>query len=587
MFGQKVIIVLGGPSIDIDKLEQHNFLSTTFPGANAIIPNEGEIGFCNILRKVLGNHETIFKDSIDGVTFLDKEQIVQGPPVGLTMDLSTVGSPYLSGIMDDFMHSDYQPLIQTSRFCPYTCAFCVSGKNRGKLRGYPIEQVEEEIKYVSKKYVDRPHHTMYMVDENFGILKRDIEIAKIIKKCKDDFSYPQSVFFYNDKRFTDISRKVLDILKDTNQFGVCLALQTENPDALKAIKRRNVTEEEIDSAITWAKGIGLDTSTELIFGLPQETRKGFVNLLDRSIKRGFDNVLIHNLLLMDGIEMNRAGIREKYGYKTKYRINSTHYCSHKGNFIAEYEEIPISANSFSNKDFWEVRRLNFMFYTTFNLNFQKWFFQFIRHLGISLSQFFSYFMKPDRKVDWPDGYLRFLDDFKTAVESELFDTPEEVITKAKEIFVANGNNVGEPTRINMNFGARLSYLENEWVKPVLLRHLDELIGWNLSNTLQDRNLAISLINLAERERVDLKKISKKEPLELSFDVIHWKKNKFKESLQNLKMPSKSVKFLTDKTQASVISGFQERCASYKVEDFYNAAMDFIQPRKFLLHSFKI
>ena len=105
------------------------------------------------------------------------------------MDLSTMGSPYLSGLLDEFMNSDYQPLIQTSRFCPYTCAFCVSGKNRGKLRGYPIEQVKEELNFVSKKYANRPHHTMYLADENFGILKRDVEIAEAIKKCKDDFGF--------------------------------------------------------------------------------------------------------------------------------------------------------------------------------------------------------------------------------------------------------------------------------------------------------------------------------------------------------------------------------------------------------------
>ena len=55
-----------------------------------------------------------------------------------------------------------------------------------RYRGYPIEQVKEELIYVSKKYADRPHHTMYMADENFGILKRDVEIAEAIKKCKDD-----------------------------------------------------------------------------------------------------------------------------------------------------------------------------------------------------------------------------------------------------------------------------------------------------------------------------------------------------------------------------------------------------------------
>ena len=37
---------------------------------------------------------------------------------------------------------------------------------------------------------------MYLADENFGILKRDVEIAEHIKKCKKDFDFPQSIFFY-------------------------------------------------------------------------------------------------------------------------------------------------------------------------------------------------------------------------------------------------------------------------------------------------------------------------------------------------------------------------------------------------------
>ena len=169
MFGKNVIIVLGGPCIDNDAQEQKKFLSNVFPSADVIIVNEGEISFNNILRKVLDNRNTVFKDPIEGASFLDGNRLVKGRPVGLTMDLSTVESPYLSGLLDDFMNSDDQPVIQTSRFCPYTCAFCVAGKNRGKLRGFPIEQVKEELIYVSKKYADRPHHTMYLADENFGI----------------------------------------------------------------------------------------------------------------------------------------------------------------------------------------------------------------------------------------------------------------------------------------------------------------------------------------------------------------------------------------------------------------------------------
>ena len=317
-------------------------------------------------------------------------------------------------------------------------------------------------------------------------------------------------------------------------MGVCLALQTENPLALEASNRRNVTNEEIKSAIAWAKGLNLTTSTDLIFGLPLETRDTFVKLLNRTVERGFDDVVVQNLVLMDGIEMNRPDFRKKYNIKTKYRFLSTHYCMHNDTFVAEHEEVVTSSNTFSYDDFLEIRNLNFMFYSVFNLNFQKWFFQFVRHLKVDPSRFFSSFVKPDRSINWPDGYLRFLDDLKAAIEGELHDTREEMVAKAKKIFVANGNNVGDQkARINMNFGARLNYLENSWVKPVLMYHLDKIMGSNLSG--QDRDLAGSLINLATHERINLKHDDKKEPLHISFDIINWKKNKFNEPLHNFKM----------------------------------------------------
>ena len=581
-FGRNVVIVLGGPCIDSDKKEQHSFLSNVFPEADAVVLNEGEVSFNSIIREIIGNHETLFINPIDGVSFLNEKHLVSGRPVGLSMDLSTMGSPYLSGLMDEFMNSDFQPMVQTSRFCPYTCAFCVSGKNRGKLRGFPIEQVKEELVYVSKRYADRSYLTMYLADENFGILKRDIEIAEALKKCKEDFNYPLSISFYNDKRFTETSRKILEILGDQTSSGVVLALQTDNPLTLQAINRRNVSDQEIDDAIIWAKGLDLTTSTDLIFGLPHETRDGFVKTLDRAVRRGFDNVAIKNLILMDGIEMNRKDYRDKYNIKTRYRIVGTHYTKHNGNFIAEHEEVVISSDSLKYEEFLEVRYMSFMFYAVLNFHFQKWFFQFARHLGIESTKFFSHFFKPDRNEDWPKKYIRFIDNFKDAVEAEMYDTRKEMVASTKKIFEENGNDVGESTRININFGARINYQEADWTKQVLLLHLDKIMNGKLST--EDKNLASLLIDLSERERVDLKNIGEKQPLKISFDVINWKNNKFKEPLHNLKIPEKLINFSTNKNQVSMIKGLQKRFAAYNDLDYYHEALERIRPRKFLLHN---
>jgi len=582
MFGKNVVTIVGGPSIDTDQETQLDFMTKVFPNVDAIITNEGELGFNNILKRILGKKKNnIFKDPIDGVSFLDGNKVIKGLPIGLTMDLEKMGSPYLSGLMDEFMNSNYQPLIQTSRFCPYTCAFCVSGKNRGKLRGYPIEQVREELRYIAKKYVDRPHHTLYMADENFGILKRDVEIAEDVKKCKDDIGYPQSVFFYNDKRFTQISRKVLEILKDMTQFGVILALQTEDPSALQAINRRNITDAEIDDALKWAKELGLETSTDLIFGLPHETRDSFVKLLNRSIYRGFDSVRVNNLYMLHGIEMNRPQYRKKYSIKTKFRPLASSYESHNNNFFAEHEEVVVATDTFSYNDFLEVRNMNFMFVTVFNHNFQKYFFHYLSQLNISLSNFFAQFTNPNKKDDWPENYLTFLNDLKKAIEGELHDTREEMITKLKKDFENNNNKVLEPSRINMNFAARINYLENDWIKPVLIQHLK-----NIKSDLSKSQLELvdSLITLSLMEKVDLRESSKKEPLTFSYDVINWKNSKFQKPLQKLNIEKKFIKFLLDDTQKKMLDGFKNKFSTYENKDFYNAAVEFIKPRRYLLHT---
>ena len=581
MYGDKVIIVLGGPSIDEDKSEQYKFLTKNFPQANALVINEGETGFTNIIDQIYNGVDNMFKNSIDGVSFLSGNEVIQGLAVGTNTDLASVSSPYLSGLMDEFMDSDYQPLVQTSRFCPYTCAFCVSGKLRGKLRGYPIEQIEEEFKYVSKRYADRPHHTMYIADENFGILKRDVEVAEIIKKCSKDYNYPQNVFFYNDKRFKETSRKVIEILGDINQSGLVLALQTENPETLKAINRRNVSEEEIDDAINWASKLNISTSTELIFGMPHDTKDSFVDLLDRSVDRGFDSVLCHNLFLMDGIQLNRPESRKKFGIKTKYRPLGTNYGEYGGEFIAEYEEVVVACDSFSYDDFLEVRNLNFMYYGVFVLDFHKWFFQYLRNLDIKLSEFFIAFINPDRSKNWPKGYINFLDDLKNTIDGELHDTKEEVIATCQRIFESKGNSVGEPSRINVNLGARLIYRESSWIKEVFLQHLDELLGSKLSE--EEKNIAGVLIDLAEHERIDLKNFSEKKTMNFSYDVISWKKDKFKTKLKDLKIENTPVKFLIDDTRVAQINSFQNRFGSSSDEDFYYAAVDFITPRSCLTH----
>jgi radical SAM superfamily enzyme YgiQ (UPF0313 family) len=579
LWGNEVVIALGGPSIDEDDGEQKRLLHS-FSEADAIIVNEGELGFASLIQAFLSGRDAMWSNPIDGVVFLRDFELVKGESVGLSLDLSTLGSPYLSGLMDEFLHGAYQPLLQTSRFCPYTCAFCVSGKLRGKIRAFPEEQVMEEINYLTKVYADRPNHTLFIADENFGILEHDYKIASHIRKCYGEVNFPKKVFFYNDKRFTQTSRNVIEVLGDINQIGLTLALQSENPDTLKAINRRNVTEKEIDDAISWAKNLDIATTTELIFGMPYETRDSFVDLLNRSVSRGFDTVLCHNLFLVEGIELNRPETRKKFKVQTKFRMIGANYGSLCNEFVAEHEEVVVATDSFSYEDFLEIRGLNFLFYVVFALDFYKWFFQYTRNLKVPLAEYFSNFLYPDPSISWPKEYLQFLDDFHTMIRGELFDTRDELKQYSKQVYLQNNNDVGRPQRINVFMGARLIYVENSWVKNVLRRHLEKYVDLN------DKEIAKTvdfMLALCDRERIDPGEVRDVEPLRTEHDVVAWKINKFNGPIPKMQYEPLNIGFEMDRDSRLLIEKFKEKFSDQDDEAFYYNAFEFVTPRSRLLY----
>ena len=250
-------------------------------------------------------------------------------------------------------------------------------------------------------------------------------------------------------------------------------------------------------------------------------------------------------------------------------------------FIAEYEEVVVSCNSFSYQDFLEIRNLNFMYYAVFSLNFQKWFFQYLRTLDMKLSDFFINFVNPDKSIEWPEEYLEFLSNLNNVIEGELHDTKESVIEKCHDIYKQN-NDVGEPSRINVNIGARLIYHETTWIKSVLIKHLEQIMGSKLSK--ESKILSEHLIELGIRERIDLKNVGDKQPMDFSYDVISWKQGKFKTPLIELKMNNKKLNFGLDDMRISQIESFKKRFSESQDDDFYYAAMDFITPRSCLTHT---
>jgi len=582
-YGSELTVIWGGPSVGTDRMELQGIFRR-FPEVDAFVINEGELGFANTIANLLSNGGDPWSKPIDGAVFQSDGKMILGKPVGLTLDLGTLPSPYLNGLLDQFLVGEYIPMLQTSRLCPYTCSFCTSGKNRGKLRAFPIEQVKAEIDMICDRFADRPYMGMLLSDENFGILSRDVKLAEYISKAKERTGYPKSIFFYNDKQFTQTSKQVIEALGQINTHGLILSLQSENPETLKEVKRRNLSPKDIAAALKWASDRNMPTSTELIFGLPYETKESFLKLLSSCVEKGFDSILGFNLFLMDGIELNTPGKRKQHGIRTMFRPVGTYYGVFEDEFTAETEEIVVETKYFTFEDFMLIRSLNFVYYAVFALGFYKWFFQFIRHCNIDISEFMLTFISPNHDDgDISSRHRKFCSDFRNAIEGELFLTREAAQSYLQVLYESNGEHVCEPVRQNVYYGARLAYLENDWIEGALVAMLRKSRSTEANHELLAT--ARFVLKLCEKERVNLlaDNIIIPEPMMTTFDVVSWKADKFSKPIENYRIKPGWIHFSLSEDTRERIKSFQREFGGMNltVGGYYYEAMDFMNRRELL------
>lgn len=585
LYKKDVVIAYGGPSIDSIP-EEHKKLFERFPEVDLFIQGEGELGFSKLIERVLSQHrKKIFETSIECSFFNREGEYVLGPNTTFTLPLDQIPSPYLSGSLDEFLALEYKPLLQVTRTCPYMCNFCVAGKDRGKLRSFPMDQAKAEIDYIAKWNKNNPHVILNLAELNFGINKQDPELAAYIRKVSDEVGYPQSVYFYSDKRFTETSKQVISALGNINKDGLVFSLQSDNQETLKNIKRKNLPDEDIEAGIAWARKNNIPVTTEMIFGLPYETYETMIKLLNKSVKQGFDSILLHNLFVMEGVELNRKVNKDQYQMKTMHRLLGSNYTKIDGTFIAEYESLVIENKWFNWDDFLSVRAVNLLFFSVFQGNYYKFFFQYARERGILLATFFDKFMNPDLSLNWPIKYLNFINEFKKAATEELFPTLEEMYSDAKKIYEIN-EDVGEPVRLNPYYYSRLMYSENDWVNEVLKKHIILLLG-DLDD--QTEETIDKILTLCSEQIVNLVNPSSDRSLmTTNFDFLEWKKSKYLKPLNSFfSKNKKTINLNLHPNQHAKFSAFCEQHKNLNNKDFGFVAVESIFPRTDLFYNVNI
>ncbi|MEQ8195247.1 MAG: cobalamin-dependent protein [Rhodospirillales bacterium] len=354
----ETLIVFGGPQVP----DQPEAFLTENPFIDIVVLNEGEKIFLQILE---GYPERNWPE-LPSVSFFDQDRnFVRNPNGSRMRDLEELPSPFLNGIFDTLLKQNpsehWIGLWETNRGCPFQCTFCDWGSaTAAKLNKFENDRLFQEIDWFAKNRVEY----IFCCDANFGILKRDIEIAEYVAKAKEKTGFPQALSVQNTKNATERAYSTQKILSDSGlNKGVALSMQSVDSHTLENIKRQNISLEtylELQRRFTRDK---VETYSDLILALPGETYDSFTNGVNTLIETGQHNrIQFNNLSILPNAEMGDPEYIKKFGITTiKSEIINIHGSREElDDDVPEIQDLVVATHSMPLEDWRRTRAFCWM-----------------------------------------------------------------------------------------------------------------------------------------------------------------------------------------------------------------------------------
>jgi radical SAM superfamily enzyme YgiQ (UPF0313 family) len=252
------------------------------------------------------------------------------------------------------INSVVQGKLETTRGCPYSCAFCDWGG------GIASKVIQKSIKYV-KMDVDVVEQCnagyVFLCDANFGILgDRDIEIMEYLaerKRKNPNLFHLYFGGFAKSIKHTEYIKKILDIDARHNltwDLSYKASLQSIHPEVLKNIRRSDIP---FDKHVYLAKHLkdnyGFSTYAECISGLPGITPDKWYHEIDVFVEHDMD-ICLYNWHLLPETPSYDYNYRKQFGIKTVNKHNNMQ----TNNSTLRKSEVVVESYSYTQEDYKEM-----------------------------------------------------------------------------------------------------------------------------------------------------------------------------------------------------------------------------------------
>jgi putative methyltransferase len=489
-------IIFGGPEMPITKKD----IFKKYPFINVVVKGEGEVTFKNLLERMAENLS--FKDIPGLLINEDLEVYDTGEPQRI-MSLEDIPSPYLNGVFDKLLQDttgvEWNATLETNRGCPYACTFCDWGSlTYNKVKKFELQRVFDELEWIGKNKCG----FVSITDANFGMfIDRDNAIADKLLEVQAKYGYPYtfSVAWAKNQK-SEVFDIVFKLIKSPkfNQ-GLTVSVQSMDLDVLENIKRRNLDQHKISDIFALCDKNNVPVYTEIILGLPGETKKSWKEGFWKLFRAGNHiGITVLQAQMLENAEMNLTQ-KETYGIQS---VPVYDYMSGSYNYdeLQEAVEVVTGTKDMPLEDMLDSQVFSW-YINTFHIN--------------GLTTYISRFLQKAHNVDYEEFYDKFYnflqnDPWFIKESTELRQYYRNWMTDGKinhpniSNIEVHGWNIVHRATLNIHAERKYDYIFN-------------LISRFVKTTFNfDPNLLDQLIKFQTHFVIDYDKISLY-PIELKFD----------------------------------------------------------------------
>ncbi len=297
------------------------------PEVDVIIPGEGESTFRRLLRGLLGPNPAL--EAVAGLAFNRGGEAVHTDPctdlLPARISDELLPSPYLAGHFDGLIRRLRKDvpriwaLWETTRGCPQGCDFCdYGGPEHNRIKRFGLQRTRDELDYLARARVD----LLFVADANFGLLPRDLELARHLGRSHRETGYPGQIkanFSHQSGERTVAMARELH-REGLLTAGLTLSAQSGTPEVVAGAGRREaspLTRAEVKRA---CDAQGIPSYVDTLLGLPGESRASWIKGLCSLLEEGHhEDIRLFELYLLPNARLGSPQARRDSGLVTRFK----------------------------------------------------------------------------------------------------------------------------------------------------------------------------------------------------------------------------------------------------------------------------